>query len=291
MVQNISKNFQNICTTNQSYVDNCIDDIRVRLIGCGVRNTGVDMVENFIFPAFMIVYYRQGSVRSRYKGGSVDLVPGTFYVFHPYEIYDGRRLGNDDLSFSYLQFDITPFMERYAFGNVFIPADGNILNNERYCRYGKMLDELATSDLEEEGKPALLRQLAKCIIAQILFDQHNQIDLSDRFPISWKSKLINDTFQYVAKHMDEPIMISEILQELAISKTSLERTFRKVLNCTPQQAILTFKIERAIELLHYGESIKKAAKDLGFSSVYHFSNTFKRITGIRPTEYQEWKKL
>jgi AraC-like DNA-binding protein len=108
--------------------------------------------------------------------------------------------------------------------------------------------------------------------------------------VSRESKLINRTFQYVSKHMADPIAIGDILQELAVNKTNLERSFRKVLNYTPQRAILRFKIERSMEMLQHGESIKTIAKDLGFNSLYHFSNTFKRITGIRPTEYLKRKR-
>ena len=32
--------------------------------------------------------------------------------------------------------------------------------------------------------------------------------------------------------------------------------------------------------------LKDIAKALGFSSVFHYSNTFKTVTGIRPTDYR-----
>ena len=32
--------------------------------------------------------------------------------------------------------------------------------------------------------------------------------------------------------------------------------------------------------------LKDIVRALGFSSVFHYSNTFKAITGLRPTEYR-----
>lgn len=287
MVQNISTDFQNIYESSHSSADDFIDDLKIRLIGCGVCNTARSSVGDFMFPAFMAVYYRQGSVRIQYKENSFTLQPGGFYIFRPYEVYSGIRLSGDMISFSYLQFDIIPFMKRHSFEKLSLRMPEKMPDNGQYVLYGKILDGYASSDLRADGMPALLRILAKSIVAQIFYDQNSSDEFSCQPAQSRESRLINRTFAYVSEHMDKPVIIGDILRTLAVNKTSLERIFRRVLNETPQQAILKFKIDRAMEMLQYGESIKKTAEGLGFNSIYHFSNTFKRITGLRPTEYQK----
>ena len=88
------------------------------------------------------------------------------------------------------------------------------------------------------------------------------------------------------RHLSAPIVISDIMKDRKTSKTSMERAFHNMLGMTPQRALLRFKIERSMEMLLQDASLKDIAKALGFSSVFHFSNTFKAVTGLRPTEYR-----
>jgi len=60
-----------------------------------------------------------------------------------------------------------------------------------------------------------------------------------------------------------------------------------MLGATPQRALLRFKVERSMEMLMQNIPLKDIAGSLGFSSVFHYSNTFKTVTGIRPTDYRD----
>ena len=67
----------------------------------------------------------------------------------------------------------------------------------------------------------------------------------------------------------------------------LSTLFSSVENITIEQYIILQKIERAKELLKYGElTLSEIAYKLGYSSVQHLSNQFKKVTGLTASQFK-----
>ena len=76
-------------------------------------------------------------------------------------------------------------------------------------------------------------------------------------------------------------------KELGLDYHSLSTLFSSVENVTIEQYIILQRIERAKELLKYGElTLSEISCKLGYSSVQHLSNQFKQITGLTPTQFK-----
>lgn len=72
--------------------------------------------------------------------------------------------------------------------------------------------------------------------------------------------------------------------------TYLSNIFSEVENITIEHFIISHKIEKAKELLMYGEyNITEIAGMLNYSNVAHLSNQFKKVTGFTPTFYKAMK--
>ena len=73
--------------------------------------------------------------------------------------------------------------------------------------------------------------------------------------------------------------------------TFLSGLFSSVENITIEKFIIHQKIERAKELLVYGElTLSEIAYRLGYSSVQHLSNQFRKTTGFTPSYFKELKE-
>ncbi len=71
-----------------------------------------------------------------------------------------------------------------------------------------------------------------------------------------------------------------------LSYKHLSSLFSARENMTLEKYYIYQKIERAKELLEYGDlNLSEIAFKLGYSSVQHFSAQFKKITGITPSNY------
>lgn len=76
-------------------------------------------------------------------------------------------------------------------------------------------------------------------------------------------------------------------KELNLDYHYLSTLFSSVENVTLEQFIILQRVERAKELLKYGElTLSEIAFKLGYSSVQHLSNQFKHITGLNPTQFK-----
>jgi AraC-like DNA-binding protein len=73
--------------------------------------------------------------------------------------------------------------------------------------------------------------------------------------------------------------------------TYLSNMFSEIKGITIQQFIIVHKIERAKELMMYEElNLTEISYKLNYSSVAHFSNQFKKITGITPSQFKNQKE-
>ena len=285
MVMDLSDLFVSTFPKTDTALDQFIQGVEVRLIGCGVKSTDMRAIDSFTIPAFLLVHYSRGSVEITHGEQRTILVPGSFYMFRPFEIYSGRSLSDVTPSFVFLRFDISPYTARYNFGRLAMETPDQLYLQEHYLRMGEVLDDISSADRSKPGWGSLLAQFVKCIVAQIAFDRYSHSLPADFIRSGRDARLINQAFRYASEHLSEPISISQLVQDTYTSKTSLDRAFRASLHTSPQQALTRFKMERAMEMLQREIPVKDIARELGYSSVYHFSNTFKAVTGQRPTAY------
>ncbi len=91
---------------------------------------------------------------------------------------------------------------------------------------------------------------------------------------------------------DEKNPLNENYSDYIVEKTGMDyhylsNLFSSVENITIEQYIILQKIERAKELLKYGElTLSEIAFKLGYSSVQHLSNQFKKITGLTASQFK-----
>lgn len=79
-----------------------------------------------------------------------------------------------------------------------------------------------------------------------------------------------------------------ISEKLNYDYTYLANLFSEVTGTTIEQFYLHHKIEKVKELIVYNElNLTEIAFSLGYSSVSHLSNQFKKITGLSPSHFKK----
>ncbi len=104
--------------------------------------------------------------------------------------------------------------------------------------------------------------------------------------------LVESILNYMQEHICEKISIGQIAESVGISKTGVSTIFKEKMNESVISYFTKNKIDISKRLIREGKyNISQIAFYLGFDSIHIFSRTFKRITGMTPTEYGKSVKV
>lgn len=92
--------------------------------------------------------------------------------------------------------------------------------------------------------------------------------------------------------IDEDFLLSKYLSDrLNKEYSSISKVFSQTENITLEQYFILQKIEKVKELLIYRElTLSQIADKLGYKTVQHLSQQFKKTTGFSPSQFQELKE-
>lgn len=102
---------------------------------------------------------------------------------------------------------------------------------------------------------------------------------------------VANAMRFIAARASEPITVEDVLDELLISRRSLERAFREVLGRTPKEEIRRVHLDKAKTLL--AETLltmPQVARLSGFSSGVTFGVAFQREIGTTPAAYRRQRQ-
>ncbi len=94
--------------------------------------------------------------------------------------------------------------------------------------------------------------------------------------------------RYISEHISDKLTLGEIAEAVHLTPEYCCALFKKTTGKTVFSYILDQRIETAKRLITLGElSLKTIAGEMGFADYNYFSRTFKRITGLTPSEYRQ----
>ncbi len=226
---------------------------------------------------YAVVLFTQGAIEYDFNGQSVVAQKGDL-LFLPCNVpYSGKQR-SDRVSYFVIDFTaIAPKIEN-AFSVPYLIKAKNF--EQSYSRFQDAMrlwrENILHGDLQ---------------IKALLYSVMSEIFLPDDTGLSTirDDKIV----RYIISNIENPeLKVADLCRAFYISESQLRRNLKKRTGLSPNEYILTLRINKAKnELFSTDKSIKDIAFSCGFSSPYYFSRCFSNSTGISPLKYRKLTRI
>ncbi|BCL34560.1 helix-turn-helix domain-containing protein [Nostoc sp. MS1] len=123
-----------------------------------------------------------------------------------------------------------------------------------------------------------------CVTSDAKLDKHEHKGLSQ-----WK---LRQAIAYIHENLDKDLSLVDISAIVGMSMYYFSRQFKESTGMAPHQYVMSCRIDRAKKLLSStNQTIEQISSQVGFQSQSHFTNVFRKLTGITPRVYREQVKI
>jgi AraC-like DNA-binding protein len=99
---------------------------------------------------------------------------------------------------------------------------------------------------------------------------------------------VTAVINHVQERMSEPLTVADLAEFVSMSPSAFATLFREVTGLSPYQFVKRMRLDRARCLLIDGDdSVGEVARAVGYGSISHFINEFKRHFGVTPRAYAD----
>lgn len=93
---------------------------------------------------------------------------------------------------------------------------------------------------------------------------------------------------YIEEKYKEDVSLEELASLACMSKYHFSRLFEQSMNLPPHKYLMQRRIEKAKELLKHSQlTVENIALKVGYNSVSHFRNIFRRAVSVTPKKYRD----
>lgn len=125
--------------------------------------------------------------------------------------------------------------------------------------------------------------LLKTLIIQIIYSNQN----ARKTKKEKSSLIIRDIIEYITANYDKDISNAKISEKFSFNPSYINRIFRLHTGTGMHEFLVNYRINAAKEMLTNNYmSVEEICSSVGFNDMPHFSKTFKKHTGLSPTEYR-----
>lgn len=176
------------------------------------------------------------------------------------------------------------------------------ISNTDYCYSISLIILLKLLDIQIKLNPDSKLIIPSEISIDYLKRNYQSVQMLKQFIIETTCKLVDEidehgklyiskitaaAIHYINEHYSENISLSDIANQIFVSKNYLCHIFRKEMNTTPINYLAKIRIEKAKELVK-GNRFKMYQISLmvGYPDYAYFSQLFKKITGLTLSEFK-----
>lgn len=174
-------------------------------------------------------------------------------------------------------------LQQYLIGGT--PAQNyyRYLTEEYGCKYkpdGKLA--LLFSKIQQESESEYMNEHR---VSYLLHEIFSRLVMRETPAIS---SSVAKAQQFILRHYQEPLNVEAVAEHISLSKSHLNRLFRKELGYGPHEYLLQTRLNISKELLTESSlSVEEIAFEAGFQSATHYIRAFKHATQMTPSYFRK----
>ena len=236
-----------------------------------------------ILDTFTFVYIPKGSgVFESEASGKIEVTEGSLFIVFPnvwHRYQPDKRTGWDEFWVEFSGTAAEGFMNKSPLK----PTEPLLVIENASKVMNAFMNIIATSDSQPHGfeyiLPSQAHNLLALLIAETGLQKHQDRE---------KNEAIRKARIRLIANLEESVDLKKLAAELGTSYSLFRKAFKEITGFSPHQYRLDFRMHQASRLLVSSNlQISRIAKQLGFASIYNFSERCKKKMGSSPMEYRK----
>lgn len=138
------------------------------------------------------------------------------------------------------------------------------------------------------GYEVIYEALARVFLVTLLEKYAVTRDQAGDFPAGFSAERYGRVLEFIKENYSESISVEDIARSAGLSRTHFSRLFRHVVGQTPYRFLMSFRVERAQEMMQDKQrGLAEIAFECGFSDQAHLSRSFSKETGQSPSAWRQ----
>ncbi|KXX67502.1 AraC family transcriptional regulator [Flammeovirga sp. SJP92] len=156
-------------------------------------------------------------------------------------------------------------------------------------KHQRSLEELMFTEYPDEIKTPVYKGLVLIIVADILNQLQTSTEVVKKFTFSREVQVeLDDLEEYIKSNLDREITIEMLCKKIGYSKTKLHNLFKSYFNYSMYDYIKYLRLSKAKSLLLTTTlPISEISIQVGYQSIPHFTNRFKKEFGVTPVQFRK----
>ena len=242
-----------------------------------------------------LFYLSHGKHWLKIDGKQYQLCAGQIILYAPYSYHEGADRVPQEPRAGILSFEVSSDLLAPLYNRVITLEPGQrqalekILDEGVGCFHLRAPGDRVKGMVVNTGVEKLtLWRLRKQIefLLMDLYSTQQRAQSQDARSRRWDREL-SGAVAFLKEHLTEKLSLEDLARGTGMSVSKLKVLFRERTGGGPIQYRIQLQIERAKRLIREGElDLTGIAQQTGFSSLHYFSRSFKKITGVSPSEYK-----
>ncbi|MHB1483528.1 MAG: AraC family transcriptional regulator [Saccharofermentanales bacterium] len=229
---------------------------------------------------YYLSYNHSGTMKILMQNKYHTIGPGKIFLYKPHEEQYYGQANKEPISNYWIHFTGYGVFEPLLVLDMSSSAIYDIGSSDEIVElFNKIIDEVA------DKKKGYEIFAASCLLQIFAIISRKMTILQENSPLD-HVVMINTILRHIHENYSGGVSVEEMAKIACLSTSRFSCVFKQVTGKSPQQYLLDYRLDKAVELMqHTSLNIRQIAALTGYGDQLYFSRLFKKYRGVSPKNY------